>query len=127
MKKYCQTHYGVFEDLEGCIYCPKSIAKQVVKAFKMTEARRWSNVEWPAWLNEAWNRDITQLGCLVPSWNSNAPIGSLMLKISKDLYADITWGDYLVCTADGELTLCDAKTFEISYECKYNQFDLANS
>lgn len=74
MKKYCNKHYGAFEEAEGCLYCPAKTARQVIKAFKMTEARHWSNVEWPSWLHEAWNKNLTDPGCLFPSFDPQRDI-----------------------------------------------------
>ena len=127
MKKYCNKHYGVYEDTEGCVYCPKIATKQVVKAFKMTEDRRWYNCEWPGWLGEAWNKNLTDPGCLYPSLDCTDPLGSLVLHTRKSSAELIPWGSYIICGDNGELAICDAETFESNYICEYNPYDLANN
>lgn len=127
MKKYCTTHYGTYEEAEGCLYCPIKAAKQVIKAFQMTPSRRWSNVEWPSWLHEAWNKNLTDPGCLFPSLSTGDPQGSLVLNTRKAFPELVNWNDYIVCGDTGELALCDAKTFKDTYECAYNEFELVPS
>ena len=127
MKKYCTTHYGVYEETEGCLYCPSASKRMTVKAFKMTEARRYDNSEWPFWLHQAWQLAVTDPGCLYCSLNYGDPLGSIVLNTRKAFPELVKWGDYIVCGENGELALCAAETFEASYECDYNQFDLTNS
>lgn len=113
MKKYCNKHFGAYEAIEGCLYCDTQEPKlEKAKAFKMTHTRRWSNEDWPDWLNMAWQLDRSEPGALYPLLHNPSFLG-LNTRQGREI---IQYGDYIVCGDNGELALCDGTLFEEVYE-----------
>ncbi len=86
----------------------------VVEAFQMTEERRWDNSEWPTWLHEAWNRDITE-GALFVSRVGN-PDNSLLSIGTKEGVMSVSWDDWIIQGVQGEIYPCKPDIFESTYE-----------
>lgn len=88
----------------------------VIEAFQMTEERRRTNVEWPNWLHEAWNKEPGELGRLYPELYPNSN-GVDRLRI-QTLEGDqlVSWGDYIIRGVKGEIYPCKSDIFEMTYE-----------
>ncbi len=89
----------------------------VVEAFQMTLERRWDNSEWPNWLNQAWNMEPSEPGCLFCIDDSGL-IGQgerLCIMTLEGAHA-VTPGDYIIQGVKGELYPCKPDIFEMTYE-----------
>jgi hypothetical protein len=88
----------------------------VIEAFQMTEARRDSNVEWPQWLHEAWNKDRTEPGAVFPSDYPNSDgTDKLMIHTLEGDHL-VEWGDFIIQGVQRELYPCKPDIFEATYE-----------
>ena len=95
-----------------------------VQAFQMTEARRWDNSEWPAWLGYAWQMESGEPGCV---WCDHDPPHTYLHITTLDGVMDITWGDWIIQGVRGELYPCKPNIFEATYELvKEGWVDAAN-
>ena len=84
----------------------------VIEAFQMTKEHRWDNSEWPNWLNQAWNREPSDV---------NSFYYGLIKKENLFIHTlegthKVTFGDYIIQGIKGELYLCKPDIFEESYE-----------
>lgn len=86
----------------------------VIEAFQMTRERRESNVDWPNWLHEAWNKTRRQAGAL---WiNPNDPDRKeLVISTFEGVHA-VSWNDWIVRGVKGELYPVKPDIFEATYE-----------
>jgi hypothetical protein len=73
----------------------------VIQAFQMTEARRLSNVDWPEWLNAAWNREAGEEGALYIDERDPQRL-ALMIGTLESPH-EVTWNDWIVQGVKGEL------------------------
>ena len=85
----------------------------VVEAFQMTIERRASNMDWPEWLHEAWNKPQDSPGALWP-YNGN-PQKILVLATLEGLML-VNLNDYIIQGIKGELYACKPDIFEATYE-----------
>lgn len=44
----------------------------IIEAFQITQKTRSNNIDWPEWLNEAWNKDKNEVGAVYPSKHPNS-------------------------------------------------------
>jgi hypothetical protein len=86
----------------------------VVEAFQMTAEARRDNLNWPYWLNEAWNRGSRGA-------NSVHPIGTLaedpalrIVTLEGDHRCEIN--DWIIQGVAGELYPCKPDIFAKTYE-----------
>lgn len=88
----------------------------IIEAFQMTESRRQDNSEWPAWLNEAWNRHYTEEGAVFPKdylfSNGNDP---LCINTMEGVL-NVLFGDYIIKGVMDEIYPCRPDIFEATYE-----------
>lgn len=87
----------------------------IVEAFQMTRARRESNVDWPQWLHDAWNKDPAELGALFVNAKDRAG-RSIRLNTYKSPNQDVAWGDFIVRNKTGYLAIIEAESFARHYE-----------
>ena len=88
----------------------------IVQAFQMTEERRENNANWPDWLNEAWNKDISELGAVGPvNFPDSDGTDQLHIRSLEGLML-VGWGDYIIREVKGELYPCKPDIFEATYE-----------
>lgn len=89
----------------------------VIEAFQMTEDKRYDNSDWPNWLNEAWNKEPKEEGCLFCVDNDGmiGPGKNLCITTLEGALA-VTFGDYIIQGVQGELYPCKPDIFEESYE-----------
>jgi hypothetical protein len=82
----------------------------VIRAFQMTEARRWDNSEWPDWLHHAWNEDPGEGAVWCVNGGAELCCGTL------EGVHNIDWGDWIIKGIKGELYPCKPDIFEATYE-----------
>jgi len=72
----------------------------VVEAFQLTEETRVSNVNWPSWLHEAWNKPAYQAGALYSAKQHRVdPTSALKVRtVQGEELVEI--GDWLVNDSD---------------------------
>ena len=85
----------------------------VVEAFQMTEERRRDNVDWPNWLNRAWNEDEGDEGALYI--DEDDPTRTLLMVGTLEGPHRVTWGDYIIQGVQGEIYPCKPDIFEATY------------
>ncbi len=88
-----------------------------IEAFQMTKERRWDNSEWPNWLNQAWNKEPEEKGCLycTNEFGQIGPGENLIITTLEGTHA-VTFGDYIIQGVKGELYLCQPDIFEATYD-----------
>ena len=88
----------------------------VIEAFQMTKGRRWDNRDWPSWLNEAWQKDSTDVGSLFirPLVDDNPE--SLLAIATMEGPLMVSWDDWIIRGVRGELYPCKPDIFEATYE-----------
>jgi hypothetical protein len=85
----------------------------VIEAFQLTVESRESNVDWPNWAHDAWNKDRAQPGSLFPLHDGGAgPLGILTLE--GEHRVDI--GDWIIRGIKGELYPCKPDIFAATYD-----------
>lgn len=82
----------------------------------MTEARRADNVDWPQWLNEAWNKQPFEAGAVtcVDYPKSNGTDKLQIVTLEGSMLVD--WGDWIIRGVKGELYPCKPDIFAATYE-----------
>lgn len=87
----------------------------VIEAFQMTAKTRKDNVDWPNWLNRAWNKEHSEEGAVFPS--GDGPKGSDNLEIfTLEGIHRVDFGDFIIQGVNGELYPCKPDIFEKTYE-----------
>lgn len=82
----------------------------VIEAFHLTEETRKSNSNWPDWMHKAWQKEVTEEGCV------SAGNGSRLLIHTKVGVMQASVGDYIIQGVSGELYPCKPDIFEKTYE-----------
>lgn len=94
----------------------------VIEAFQMTLEARWDNVDWPNWLNKAWNLGNSEEGAVFPKevYSSvlyPSPKSSNQLSIyTLEGKMTVAVDDWIIQGISGELYPCKPNIFEESYE-----------
>lgn len=90
----------------------------VIEAFQMTERRRWDNIDWPEWLNKAWNKEPGE-GAVWP--DPDAPIAEGRQSANRLVCGTlegvhkIDFDDFIIKGIKGELYPCKPDIFEQTY------------
>ena len=87
----------------------------VIEAFQMTKERRASNADWPDWLHEAWQKDHEETGSLYPADLGKADTSALSIRTLGGDHL-VSWGDWIIRGAKGELYACKDDIFKLTYE-----------
>lgn len=82
-----------------------------VEAFQMTAERRRDNVDWPEWLNRAWNSDRS----VSPQDYPNSDGQDLLEITTLEGVMRVDWDDYIIKGVKGELYPCKPDIFEATY------------
>jgi hypothetical protein len=90
----------------------------IIEAFQMTRERRLDNIEWPEWLNRAWNKEIATVGSLYctesrPSTPDNIEPLRITTLEGNQL---VSWDDYIIRGVQGEIYPCKPDIFQATYE-----------
>ena len=92
----------------------------VIEAFQMTLKARWNNVDWPEWLNKAWNLDRDEVGAVMPRLlfpTLDPPASSDELTVfTLEGKMTVAMDDWIIQGVAGELYPCKPDIFEESYE-----------
>ena len=88
----------------------------VVEAFQMTIERRWDNSEWPEWLNQAWQKNPGDAGCLYISNHQDENDDYLLEIYTLEGIHLVCFGDFIIQGVKGELYPCKPDIFEETYE-----------
>lgn len=88
----------------------------IIEAFQMTKERRQDNYEWPNWLNQAWQKEDTEVGSVSPqqSYESDGT-DELVIFTLEGLHL-VKFGDWIIQGIQGELYPCKPDIFELTYE-----------
>ena len=81
----------------------------VIEAFQLTTAAKESNVDWPEWLNAAWQKDFKEPGAfyrLSTAFLIHTLEGSMVVNTD----------DWIIRGVKGELYPCKPDIFEATYE-----------
>lgn len=88
----------------------------VIEAFQLTKETRSSNVDWPEWLNMAWNKQFGELGYVGPEDYPNSDgTDKLVIRTLEGLMT-VSFNDYIIQGVNGELYACKPDIFEKTYE-----------
>ncbi len=85
-----------------------------VEAFQMTQERRQSNADWPTWLHRAWNFERYEPGSVYPTEEGTGD-GTLSITTLEGEHL-VTWGDFIIRGAQGELYPCKEDIFRATYD-----------
>lgn len=86
----------------------------VIEAFRLTEASRADNRDWPVWLNEARNKHPSEVGAVSP-WEIGCGTGPLRIITLEGLHrCDL--GDWIIRGVKGELYPCKPDIFAATHE-----------
>jgi hypothetical protein len=86
----------------------------VVEAFQITRLTRWENVDWPEWLNRAWNKDRHEVGAVMTDEKDPAHPWLWVNTIEGKM--QIVFGSWIIKGIVGELYACREDIFEKTYE-----------
>ena len=84
-----------------------------IEAFQMTLERRWNNIDWPAWLHEAWNNDPGENALWI---DPDDPDRSRLVCGTLEGVYRIDWDDWIIRGVEGEIYPCKPHIFEKTYE-----------
>lgn len=87
----------------------------VIEAFQMTQERRMDNIDWPEWVNQAWNKREGEPGALFRKDGDAALPDLLCIQTLEGIHL-ISWGDWIIRGVKGELYPCKPDIFEATYE-----------
>ena len=85
----------------------------VIEAFQMTLERRWDNIDWPEWLNQAWNKDSGE-GALFIDTDDVDRI-RLCIGTLEGVHR-VEWNDWIIRGIKGEIYPCKPDIFAATYE-----------
>ena len=88
----------------------------VIEAFQMTEERRRDNIDWPEWLNKAWNLDEREVGSVYPKDYPESDGTDMLVIRTLEGVMLVNWNDWIIKGVNGELYPCKPDIFEKTYE-----------
>lgn len=88
----------------------------VIEAFQMTEERRADNVDWPEWLNRAWNGEEGVRGSVWPEKVPHSNGEDRLVIGTLEGHHVVSWGDWIIQGVQGELYPCKPDIFAATYE-----------
>jgi hypothetical protein len=86
----------------------------VIEAFQMTRERGASTTDWPDWLQQARLLDRGSLGSLYPT-DESASDSTLSIATLEGEHI-VSWGDWIIRGAAGEIYPCKPHIFALTYE-----------
>jgi hypothetical protein len=86
----------------------------VIEAFQLTKETRLSNENWPTWMDEAWNKDRTEVGSLHPAIVGTGD-GPLLIHTLEGVMK-VDFGDWIARGTSGELYPIKPDLFEKLYD-----------
>jgi len=88
----------------------------IIEAFQMTKEKRQDNSNWPNWLNEAWNKDVNEVGSLSPKLFPNSDGLDELIIFTLEGTHLCKFNDYIIQGIDGEIYPCKPDIFKKTYE-----------
>ena len=88
----------------------------VIEAFQMTKERRQNNIDWPHWLNEAWQKERLDEGSISPVNYPDSDGKDKLEIITLEGNLLIEWDDYIIQGVKGEIYPCKPDIFEATYD-----------
>jgi len=85
-----------------------------IEAFQLTRERRVNNVDWPEWLNRAWQFERGEPGSLYPTKEGTRD-GTLSIGTLEGQHL-VSWDDWIIRGVKGELYPCKPDIFAATYE-----------
>ncbi len=82
----------------------------------MTKERRESNVDWPSWLHEAWNKGQAEAGSLYPIDFPHSNGKDELEILTLEGVHRVSFDDFIIQGVNGELYPCKPDIFEKTYE-----------
>lgn len=95
-------------------YCNK---KDIVEVFVFSEEMRWDNSDWPTWMHDAWQKSVSEIGCIFLSPDGCLKGEDLKVFLSTE-YGNkiIEYGDYIVKKNDGSIYPYNPTVFNLYHE-----------
>lgn len=88
----------------------------VIEAFQITKEQRASNIDWPEWLNRAWNMPFTEIGAVsCEDFPQSNGCDRLVIRTLEGVMT-VGWNDFIIKGVQGELYACKPDIFEATYE-----------
>ena len=88
----------------------------VIEAFQMTRERRQNNIDWPHWLNEAWQKDFSEKGAVgCEDYPNSDGTDTLIIQTLEGVH-NVGWDDFIIQGVHGELYPCKPDIFAATYE-----------
>lgn len=93
----------------------------IIEAFQITAVSRWSNNDWPEWLNYAWQKNPTEPGAVYPMSihkmpGAHEPTASAELCVfTLEGVHRVDVGDWIIRGVAGELYPCKPDIFARTY------------
>ena len=84
-------------------------------AFQMTHERRVSNVDWPEWLNRAWNEERGAVGAVFPTVPSTGD-GTVSIGTLEGPPLPVNFGDWIVKGSLGGIGCFSPQDFAALFE-----------
>ena len=98
----------------------------VIEAFQLTRETRWNNIDWPNWMNEAWNMEPEDVGslCILDKAPPELIItdnAALCIKTLEGVQI-VDFDDFIIQGVQGEIYPCKPDIFwetyeEVKYRC----------
>jgi len=89
----------------------------VIEAFQMTQERRADNTDWPDWLNQAWQKNHTEIGSLTPAgYPCSDGTDQLLIHTVAGFHDVVGWDDWIIRDVTGEFRLCKPDIFAATFE-----------
>ena len=90
----------------------------IIEAFQMTKERRWSNEDWPDWLNMAWQKRPGENAMWAnpdfPNDPDNYSPAELVCGTLEGVHK-IDWDDWIIQGVKGEIYPCKPDIFDLTY------------
>lgn len=86
----------------------------IIEAFQMTKARRVDNIDWPVWLNRAWQEERGDGGSVFPTEKGSSD-GTISIGTLEGIML-VDFDDYIIQGVKGELYPCKPDIFKETYE-----------
>lgn len=88
----------------------------VIEAFQLTRERRLNNLDWPEWMNAAWQKNNDEPGALFPKNYPNSDGQDELIIFTLEGCHIVTFDDWIIKGVKGELYPCKPDVFEQTYE-----------
>lgn len=88
----------------------------IIEAFQITQKTRSNNIDWPEWLNEAWNKDRGEVGSVSPSKYPLSDGNDELIISTLEGQMLVNFNDFIIQGVNGELYPCKPDIFEKTYE-----------